>query len=113
MHAHTSIHNPSGPDRFGPGLLPSFATIKRRKPPPGKASLHLYCVYWTVVFYCSFVLVAGTPLVSCADVKLGLSRCYFWMRLLSQLKPVCGEIIHVNCGALQRQYDLINQVTQQ
>lgn len=114
-HRHESSHTTSGLQSGLPrSLLLPLVTVKRRQPSSGKPSLNLYCIYWSAGCILLFICPCGWNSVCylCEDVKLSLWRRYFWRHLLSQLKPVCGEIIRVKWGVLQGHDDLINQVMQ-
>lgn len=114
-HARTHTHtlNLSAPDEACPSLPPLFfVTVRRRQPSSGKPSLNLYCIYWSACCILLFICPCGWNSVCelWGDVKLSLSRRYFWRHHLSQLKPACGEIIRVNWGALQWQDDVIKTI---
>lgn len=115
MHIHMNPHTqPQCSSQACPSLLPPLVTVKRRQPSSGKPRVNLYCIYWSACCILLFICPCGWNSVCapCKDVKLSLSRRYFWKHLLSQLKPVSAEIIRVNWGVLQWPDDAINQVMQ-
>lgn len=114
-HTHEYTHTqPRCSSQACPSLLPPLVTVKRRQPSSGKPRVNLYCIYWSACCILLFICPCGwnSIFALCKDVKLSLSRRYFWRHHLSQLKPVCGEIVCVNRGVLQQQDDVINRVMQ-
>lgn len=103
-HRHESSHTTSGLQPGLPQASPSSCDWQKETAILWKASLNLYCIYWSACCILLFICPCGWSSVCalCEDVKLSLRRRYFWRHLFSQLKPVCGEITRVNGGVLHR-----------